>query len=123
MPLSLAVALLGLTVLLGGALATSALRHPDAKPPRILATLHGFCAALGYGLLLVALQGPARGTATGTQSFGIAAAILLLLAAMIGATILAIHYGRRRLPGFWVGAHAMIAITGYVILAVYLFAG
>jgi hypothetical protein len=123
MPLPLAVALLGVTVLLGAALAFVSLRRPDAKPPRILATLHGLCAASGYVVLLLALQGPARGAATGTQSFGLAAAILLLLAAMIGAASFALHLRRRRLPGFWVGAHAMVAVAGYVILAVYLFVG
>jgi hypothetical protein len=109
-------------VLIGAALALTAL-HNQGGPPRALASLHGLSALAGYALLLVALQGPARGTATGTQSFGIAAAILLLLAAMIGVASVVIHMRRRRLPGFWAGAHAMVAIAGYVIVAVYLLAG
>jgi len=111
-----------LTVLLGAALAFVGLRR-SGRPPRALASLHGLAALIGYAALLLALQGPARGAATGTQSFGIVAAILLLLTAVIGVTTLALHWHRRQLPGFWAGAHATIAIAGYVILAVYLFAG
>jgi hypothetical protein len=121
--LALAVSLLGLTVLLGGALLFSVLRHPARTPSRLLVNLHGHAALIGYGVLFVAIENAARGTATGTQAFGIVAAILLLLAAGLGLTSLFLHYRRRRLPGFWVGAHAMIAITGYVILAAYLFVG
>jgi hypothetical protein len=119
----LAVYVLGFTVLLGAALAFFALRHPGQKPPRMLLALHGVAALLGYLLLLWALQGPARGGATGTQSFGMAAAVLLLLAALFGIASLTLHLRRRRLPGLWVGLHASIAIAGYVILAVYVLVG
>jgi len=121
--LVLAVSLLGLTVLLGAALMLSGLRHPGRPPSRLLVALHGHAALFGYGVLLVAVENSARGAATGTQSFGTAAAILLLIAAGLGFASLALHWRRRRLPGFWAGAHATIAITGYVILAVYLLAG
>jgi hypothetical protein len=121
--LPFAVSILGATVLLGAALAVGSLRRPVKNPPCVLAMLHGLAALAGYGALLLALQGPARGATTGTQSFGIAAAMLLLLAALIGIASFALHWRRQRLPGFWVGTHASIAITGYVILAVYLFAG
>jgi hypothetical protein len=57
------------------------------------------------------------------QSIGIAAATLLLLAAILGTASLVLHLRRRRLPGFWIGAHATIAIAGFVILVVYFFAG
>lgn len=121
--LPLAVSILGATVLLGAALAVVSLRHPGETPARLLASLHGLGALAGYGVLVAALHGPARGAATGTQSFGVAAAALLLLAALLGIGSFALHWRRRRLPGFWVGAHASIAITGYVILAAYLLAG
>lgn len=117
--LALAVSVLGLTVLLGAALALTALRRPG-RPPRALALLHGLSALAGYALLLVALQGPARGSATGTQSFGIVAAILLFIAALLGATTFLLHMRERRLPGFWAGAHAVVAVSGFVILGVYL---
>jgi hypothetical protein len=121
--LGFAVILLGLTVLLGAALIIVALQRRDAKPPIWLASLHGCCALLGYGALLWALRGPARGAATGTQSFGPAASVLLLVAAALGIASLALHFRRRRFPGFWAGAHASVAIFGYVILAVYLLLG
>lgn len=117
--LSLAIYVLGLTVLLGASLAFFALRRPGRKPPRILATLHGIAALLGYLLLLWALQGPTRGIATGTQSFGLVAAVLLLVAALLGIASVALHLRRRHLPGLWLGLHASVAIAGYVILAVY----
>ena len=121
--LLIAVALLGLTVLFGGALAVMALKRPGKKPSWLLATVHGAAAIAGYGALLLALEGPPRGTALGTQSFGLAAAILLLIAAALGLATLLLHLRRAHLPGFWAGAHASVAITGYVILAVYLLAG
>lgn len=120
--IALAASVLGLTVLLGAALVFMALRRPG-PPPRALAALHGLSALLGYGVLLLALQGPARGAATGTQSFGLAAAVLLLLAALLGIASVTLHLRQRRLPGFWVGLHASIAIAGYVILAVYVLVG
>ncbi len=120
--IALALSVLGLTVLLGATLAVVALRRVG-PPPRVLAASHGLAALLGYGLLLLALRGPARGIEAGTASFGIAAASLLLLAAGVGTASLVLHLRRRRLPGFWAGAHATIAIAGYVILAVYCLAG
>lgn len=111
-----------MTVALGATLALAALRNPG-HPPRVLASLHGILALLGYATLVWALQGPARGSATGTEAFGNAAAILLLLAALLGVASFWLHRRRRRAPGFWIGAHATIAIAGYVLLAVYLLAG
>jgi hypothetical protein len=121
--LSLAVLSFTVVVLLGAALAIQIMRRPSRPPSRALAWLHGIAALLSYGVLLVALMGPARGAATGTQSFGFIAALLLLLAALIGIVSLALHLFRRRMPGIAIGIHASVAIFGYVILAVYLLAG
>ena len=121
--LSLAVLSFTVVVLLGAALAIQILRRPAHAPPRLLAWLHGIAALLSYGMLLLALAGPPRGAASGTQSFGLTAAILLLLAAAIGLLSLVLHYRRKRMPGIAIGAHASAAIFGYVILAVYLLAG
>jgi hypothetical protein len=121
--LSIAVLAFTVVVLLGGALAIQILRRPTQAPPRVLAWLHGIAALMSYGVLLVALMGPARGAATGTQSFGLVAALLLLFAALIGIVSLALHLFRRRMPGIVIGIHASVAIFGYVILAVYLLAG
>ena len=125
--LSLAVLSFTIVVLLGAALAIQILRRPTHAPSRVLAWLHGTAALMSYGVLLVALmgasQGEARGAATGTQSFGLVAALLLLLAAVIGIVSLGLHLFRRRMPGIAIGIHASVAIFGYVILAVYLLAG
>jgi hypothetical protein len=118
--LALAIGLLGLTVILGGVLVLVGAKTPGKPPSAWLASLHGIVAAAGVAVLLAALiEGPTRGVATGTQSFGTIAAVLLLLAAGLGIASLVIHIRKRRLPGFWAGAHATIAIAGYVILAVY----
>ncbi len=121
--LTLAVLSFTIVVLLGGTLAIQIMRRPTQAPPRVLAWLHGIAALISYGVLLVALMGPGRGAATGTQSFGLVAALLLLLAALIGIVSLALHLFRRRMPGIAIGIHASVAIFGYVILAVYLLAG
>jgi len=93
------------------------------SPPRMLAAAHGLAALLGYATLLIALEGPPRGVATGTQSFGIVAAILLFLAALLGTTTFLLQRRQQRLPGFWAGAHATVAVSGFVILGVYLLVG
>lgn len=121
--LALAVIALGIVVLLGGALAIQIMRAPTRPPSRALAWLHGIAALISYGMLIVALQGPPRGIATGTQSFGVVAAVLLLLAALLGVLSLVLHWRRRRMPGIAIGVHASVAIAGYVILAVYLLVG
>ena len=66
--LSLAVLSFTVVVLLGAALAIQIMRRPTQPPSRVLAWLHGIAALLSYGVLLVALMGPPRGAATGTQS-------------------------------------------------------
>ena len=121
--LSLAILAFTIVVLLGAALAIQVLRRPASAPSRVLVWLHGIAALLSYGVLVVALMGPARGAASGTQSFGLTAAILLLVAAAIGLLSLVLHYRRRRMPGVAIGVHASVAIVGYVILAVYRLAG
>ena len=121
--LSLAVLSFTVVVLLGAALAIQILRRPAQAPSRVLASLHGIAALSSYGVLLAALMGPPRGAATGTQSFGIVAAILLFLAALLGTTTFLLQRRQQRLPGFWAGAHATVAVSGFVILGVYLLVG
>ncbi|HEX3973249.1 MAG TPA: hypothetical protein VHX19_18105 [Stellaceae bacterium] len=118
-----AVLAFAIVVLLGAALAIQIMRRPSHAPSRTLAWLHGVAALISYGVLVVALMGPTRGAATGTQSFGLVAAVLLLLAAVIGIVSLGLHLVRRRMPGIAIGIHASMAVFGYVMLAVYLLAG
>ena len=117
--LKLAIIAFGLVVLLGCGLAIQVMRAPGKAPSRLLASLHGVVALGSYGVLLAALMGPPHGVATGTQSFGLVAALLLLLAMVLGILALALHLIRKRMPGTAIGVHASVAIVGYVILAVY----
>jgi len=116
--------ILGTAVLLGSALAILRLRTDGAAaPPWWFAGLHGIFAIAGLGCLLLALRGPPRGLATGTASFGLMAAVLIALAALVGGGLLATHLLKRRLPGIVIGIHATLAVSGFVILAAYLFVG
>ena len=88
-------------------------------PPWPLAALHAVFALGGFGLLLMALQGPPRGVGQGTAAFGSIAATLFVVAALFGGGLLAARW-RRRIPSTTlIGLHAMIAITGFVILMAY----
>ena len=72
---------------------------------------HGTLGVVGLGLLLFALQGPARGIDTGVASFGTASAALFAGAALTGVVML-----RLRRKAIVMAVHAGIAITGYVLL-------
>jgi hypothetical protein len=115
-----AFAFLGTTVLLGSVLSVLHLRTDGAAAPRWkLAALHGFLAIAGLSCLVLALRGLDQGTA----SFGIIAAALMALAALFGAGFLATRLLKRRLGGILIGIHATLAVSGFVILTVYVLAG
>jgi hypothetical protein len=106
-------------VVLGALLAVLHLAKRAVLPPWPLAGLHALLALGGFGLLLAALQGPPRGANQGTASFGAISAALLVVAAVFGGGLLAARL-RRRPPGTTlIGIHAMLAITGFVILMAY----
>ena len=108
-----AFVVLGTAVLLGSALAILRVRTDGAAaPPWWFAGLHGIFAIAGLGCLLLALRGPPRGLATGTASFGLMAAVLTVLAALVGGGLLATHLFKRRLPGVVIGVHATLAPSG-----------
>ena len=50
------------------------------------------------------------------------AAALLAFAALAGLVILYLHRGRKRRAATLVGVHATLAVSGFVVLAAYLFA-
>ena len=116
--LALATIVIGLALVIGAAAAITWLRR-EGRPPGWLGGAHGVVAMAGLGLLVVALPGARRGAATGTQSFGIIAAVLLMTAALVGLAMLATHVLKHRVAGALVGIHATLAIAGFVILAVY----
>jgi hypothetical protein len=119
-----AFVILGVVVLLGSVLAVLHLRMKGAAtPPWPLAALHGLLAIGGLCCLALALRGPPRGLDQGTASFGIIAIALITLAALVGAGLLAAHVLKGRIAGIMIGIHATLAVSGFVILAAYVFAG
>ncbi|HXQ50181.1 MAG TPA: hypothetical protein VN802_03735 [Stellaceae bacterium] len=117
--LALAVIMLGVTVVFGAAAAWRRLRRDVAPPPAWLAAAHGLAALVGFAVLLLALPGSHRGGATGTSSFGVIAAVLFAAALLIGLAMLVLRLRARRVPMTLVGIHATLAVSGFVVLAVY----
>jgi len=107
-----------------GALLAIVQLQATGKPPIPwpLAMLHG---ALGIAGLIMMLAAPAAAHAaeTGTSAFRAIAATLLVLALLVGLMILRARIARRRLSFTLVGVHAMLAISGVVLLGAYLAAG
>lgn len=119
-----AFVILGAAVLLGSVLAVQHLRTDGtAAPGWKLAALHGLIAIAGLVCLAMTLPGPPRGVAQGTASFGIIAAALIALAALLGVGLVAMQLFKRRPAGMLIGIHATLAVSGFVILAVYVLAG
>lgn len=120
--LNAAFYLLAIAVVVGALLAVMHFAKTGATlPPWPLAALHALLALGGFGLLLVALQGPSRGVDQGTGSFGTVAAALFVVAALFGGGLLAGRLRRRPPTTTLIGIHAMLAVTGFVILLVYVF--
>gem|GEM_PF-1541428 len=114
--LEFAFAILCAAVLIGAGLAVAFLRGPQAKPPhRAIPPVHGALGGAGLGALLVALRHGLPRTGMGTAGFGVIAAGLLGLAFALGLA-LGVARRYRRLPGALVGAHASLAIAGFVVL-------
>jgi hypothetical protein len=122
--LTSAFVILAIAVALGSALAVLHLRsNRTAAPPWPFGALHGILAIVGLGCLALALRGPPRGVQQGTASFGIIAAVLFVLAALLGARLLAARIFGKQIGGGTIAIHATLAVSGFVILAAYVFAG
>jgi len=121
--LTAAFTILTFAVLMGSALAVLHMREGAVAPRWPLGALHGLIAIAGLASVLLALRGPPRGLDQGTGSFGTIAATLLTLAALAGIGLVAARLRRRPLPGILIGVHATLAVSGFVILAAYMFAG
>ena len=88
--LTAAFVIFTIAVALGAVLAVLHLRTnrtttPPLLPQWPLAALHGILALIGLGCLALALRGPPRGVEQGTASFGMIAAVLFVLTALLGA--------------------------------------
>jgi hypothetical protein len=77
----------------------------------------------GWGCLFLALRGPPRGLDRGIGSFGIIAATLIVMAALVGGLMLAARTLKKRPAGILVGVHATLAVGRFVIPVVYVFPG
>jgi hypothetical protein len=113
---------LGAAVLLGSVLAVWNLRPRIAPPPWPLAALHALVAIGGLLCLAFTLRGPPRGLDQGTAAFGIISAALIALAALLGGGMLMGRLRKRRPASTLIGVHAMLAISGFVILIAYVLA-
>ena len=119
-----AFVILAVAVLLGSVLAVLHLQTKGrATPPWWLAALHGLLAISGLVCLALALRGPPRGLDQGTASFGLIATALITMAALVGGGLLAARVFKRRIGGTMIGVHATLAVSGFVILAAYVFLG
>ena len=118
MTLDLTTIILAVAVAMGTGAAVLSLRR-GMPGPSVVAVTHGCVALAGYALMLVAISGSSRGAATGTQSFGVIAAVFLGLAVIAGLALLWQRRMRKRLSGGLIGVHATLAVTGFVILAAY----
>lgn len=91
----------------------------DRAVPAPLAAAHATAALAAYALLIAAFAARGHGSAYGTASFGVVSATLLGAAILTGLALFLLRLAARRYPGALVGAHATLAVSGFVILAVY----
>lgn len=120
--LFLAFWVLAAAVVLGIVLALLHIRPGRGAAPWQLGAIHGIIGASGLALLVLALRGPPRGTIYGIAPFGVVSAVLFALALLAGLLVLR-HLRRGRHPVTLIGAHAMIAISAFVVLAAYVAIG
>jgi hypothetical protein len=119
--LTLAFYVLSAAVLAGAVLAMLHLRatSPAQRPPWVSGAVHGVGGVIGLALLLIALRGPPRGVVNGTASFGLQAAVFLGGAIVTGIGIIVLARRRGRATSLMMAVHALLAVTGYVLLAAY----
>jgi hypothetical protein len=75
--------------------------------------------AAGLALLPLALRGLPRGVLAGASSFGVQGAVLLGAALLAGVAIVVLARRRSRATSGAIVVHALLAITGYVMLIAY----
>jgi hypothetical protein len=84
------------------------------RPPLWLALAHGLVAAAGFGFLIY------EAVSVGLGSLALIALVVLVLAALGGSVLfLGFDLRGKELPVAFVFAHGLIALTGFMLLAVY----
>jgi hypothetical protein len=81
-------------------------------PPLALALVHGLAAAAGLVVLIAVV---AAGNAASTAVAGL---VLMLLAAVGGFLLFANHLRKKELPIGLMIVHALVAVTGFLLLLV-----
>jgi len=87
------------------------LRLTDVSIPLWLALGHGLLAMTGAEILIVAV-------AEGATGLPLAAMIFLIGAALVGFFLFTAYLQKKELPFAVIVGHAIVAVTGFVILAV-----
>ncbi len=121
--LILAIAILGLVVVVGGWLGSLYL-FVDTPPARLHwpGVAHGAAGLTGFVVLAAALRaGPsAHAVRMGAGGFGLFSGALVAGALLAGAAILLTHLRGRRVPTALVAAHGLLGISGYTLLVTYM---
>ena len=109
--MTIALVLLALAALGGVTMATMRLRGAE-RPPTALALVHGAAAAAGLIALIVAVMGmPPPG-------LGRTALLVLIVAALGGFFLFAMHMQGKALPIPVMVIHGLVAVVGFLILVV-----
>lgn len=113
-----AVLVLACALAAGLALAARAMREDPARARRIplAGAAHGLVGLIGLGLLVISLEGPPRGEATGTGGFGLAAASLIGVGALFGLMLPSLSRNGVRGVTVVMAIHGALAITGFTLL-------
>jgi hypothetical protein len=118
--LTTSATLLAITALFGVCLIALAQYGRPAGAFWLPGAAHGTLGLIGFIVLLLALRGPPRGTASGSASFGLIAAILIAAALLTAAAVPILRARGREVPTMILGIHATLAVAGLVMLAAYL---
>ena len=118
-----AFTILSVVIVMGSVLAVLHWQEGRVAAPWPLAPLHGLLAIGGLACLVLALLWSPRGLDQGNASFGVGAAALLALVALLGLCFVATKFIKGGHAGILIGIHATLAVSGFVVLAAYVFVG
>ena len=106
--MTIALVLFALAALGGVTMAVIRFRGAE-RPPTALALAHGALAAAGLIALIVAVMGA-------TPGLGRTALLVLIVAALGGFFLFAMHMQKKALPIPLMVVHALVAVVGFLIL-------